>query len=86
MKKYQTEFKLKGVKSFLVGSVDQFGLVQPIDRLGQSVVVAVATTAYRKLYPSLNEAFGVENVSVLRAPVGMMYQGIRAFGPPIKKT
>jgi hypothetical protein len=36
-------------------AVDQFGFLQPIDRLGQGVVVAVAPTADRGLYAGLRE-------------------------------
>ena len=38
---------------------DQFGLVQPDDRLGQGVVVAVAAGAHRGDRPGLGQAFGV---------------------------
>lgn len=40
-------------------SVDYLGLVKAIDRLGQSVVVAVADAADRRLDAGLGEAFGV---------------------------
>ena len=64
--------------------MDQFGSLQPIDRLGQGVVVAVATAAHRGRDPGLGQAFGVENRNVLGPPVGMENQGIRAFGLPVK--
>lgn len=41
--------------------VNRPGLVQTIDRLGQGVVVAVATAAHRGLYACLSQAFGIEN-------------------------
>lgn len=37
--------------------MDQFGLVQFIDWLSQSVVVAVSLTTHRILSPGLGEAF-----------------------------
>ena len=45
-------------------AVNQFGLVQPIDCLGQGVVVTVATTAHRRFYPGLGEALGVKDGAV----------------------
>ncbi len=39
--------------------MNQFGLVQPVDCFGQSVGVAVTTTADRRFYASLGEALGV---------------------------
>lgn len=59
-------------------AVNQFGFVQPIDGLGQRVVVAVATTADRGFDASLGQALGVANGQVLGASVGMMNQGIGA--------
>lgn len=46
-------------------AVNQLGLVQPVDGLGQRVVVAVAPTAHRGLYARLVQAFGVANGNVL---------------------
>ena len=39
--------------------VNDFGLVQTIDRLGQRIVVAAAPTAYRRLDTGLGQALGV---------------------------
>ena len=39
--------------------MDELGLVKAIDRLGQSVVVAVADAADRGFDPGLGEAFSV---------------------------
>ncbi len=50
-------------------TVDQFGLLYPIDRLGQGFVVAVATVAHRGLYACLRKAFGAENGNILRPPI-----------------
>lgn len=47
--------------------MDQFGFVQPVDRLGQGVVIAVATTANRGFYASLGEALGVQDGDILRS-------------------
>ena len=39
--------------------MDQFSLVQPVDRLGQGVIVAVAPAAYRRLDASFGQSFTV---------------------------
>ncbi len=52
-------------------AVNQLGFVQPVDGLGQSVVVAVATAADRGLYAGLSQPFGVPNGDVLDASIGM---------------
>ena len=46
-------------------AADQLGLVQPDDRLGQAVVVAVADRADRRRGADLGEAFGVADRGVL---------------------
>jgi hypothetical protein len=46
--------------------VDYLGLVKAIDRLGRSVVVAVAEAADRRLDPGFGEAFGILDGHVLR--------------------
>jgi hypothetical protein len=40
-------------------SVDHIGLIKAVDGFGQSVVVAVADAADRRLDPSFSEALGV---------------------------
>ncbi len=45
--------------------VDHLGFVEAVDRLGQSVVVAVADTADRRLDAGLGEALGVFDRHVL---------------------
>ena len=49
--------------------MDQFGLVQAVDGLGQSVVVAVPLAADRRLNPSFRQALGVADGNVLGTPV-----------------
>lgn len=44
--------------------VNDFGLVQAIDRLGQRIVVAVAPTAHRQLNAGLGRALGVAGVDI----------------------
>ena len=55
-------------------AVDDLGLEQPVDRLRQRVVVAVADAAHRGLDPCFRQALGVTNGQVLRAPVAMVEQ------------
>ena len=54
--------------------VDHLGLVEAVDRLGQSVVIAVADAADRGLDPGLGQALGVLDRYVLRPAVAMMDQ------------
>lgn len=46
-------------------AVDQFGFVQPVDRLGKGFVIAVTTAPHRELYASLGEALGVQDGEIL---------------------
>ena len=52
--------------------VDHLGLVKAIDRLGQSVVIAIADTADRRLDARFGEAFGILNRDVLAAAIGVV--------------
>jgi hypothetical protein len=54
--------------------VDNLGFVEAVDRLGQSVVVAVADTADRRLDTGLGQALGVLDRHVLRPTVAMTDQ------------
>ena len=55
-------------------AMNQLGLVEPVARLGQRVVIAVSLTAHRGLDASFCQTFGVPNADVLRAPVGVVNQ------------
>src|SRR5450756_1770153 len=48
-------------------AADQLGLVQPVDRLGQGVVIAVALGAHRVDGPSVSQALGI---AAARSPSG----------------
>ena len=63
-------------------TVDEFGLVEPVDGLGQGVVVAVALGAHGRLDASLGQALGVPDADVLRAPVGVANQAAIALRLP----
>jgi len=61
------------------------GLVEAIDRLGQSVVVIFADAADRRLDPGFSEALGVLDGYVLRAPIAMMDEAATMGRPAIVK-
>ncbi len=56
--------------------MNQFGLVQAINRFRQRVVVAVTTAAHGRLDTGLGQSFAVLYGHVLRAPVTVMNQRI----------
>lgn len=60
--------------------MDHLGFVQPVDRLGQGVVVGVADTAHGGFDPGLGQPFGIADGDVLRSTIGMMDQ--RSLGRP----
>ena len=64
--------------------MDQLGLVQPIDHLGQGVVVAVTLAADRRRNAGLGQPLAVADRDVLRASVAVMDQGILWIGLPVK--
>src|SRR5690606_30456896 len=51
---------------------DQLRLVEPVDRLGESVVVRVADAADRGCDPRLRQPLGVANRQVLHATIAVM--------------
>src|SRR5690606_1480537 len=63
-------------------AVDELRLVQPVDRLGQGVVVAVAATAHGRFDAGFGEAFAVADGHVLRPAVAMVGQAAVAFRTP----
>ena len=60
--------------------MDQLGLVQAIDRLGQGIVIAVPLAAYRRFYPRCGQPLGVADGNVLRTSVTVMDQGLALQG------
>ena len=62
-------------------AVDQFSLVEPVDRLGQGIIVTVAFASHRRLNAGFSQALAVLYRHVLRAPVAMVDQLI-PFGLP----
>ena len=53
--------------------MDQLRLVEAVDRLGESVVIAVADATDGGLDPGLGEALGVANADVLRTPDALLF-------------
>lgn len=62
--------------------MNHLGFVEPVDRLGQGVVIAVALATHRGFYAGLSHALGVANGDVLATPLGMVNQGILAARQP----
>jgi len=54
--------------------MDQLGLVEAVDRLGERIVVAVPTTTDRWLDASLRQPLAVSNRYILRSPGAVMNQ------------
>ena len=56
--------------------MDQFGLVAPVNGLGQGVIVAVALTTHSRLYAGFCKTLAVADRDILQAPVAMVDQGV----------
>ncbi len=54
--------------------MDQLGLVEAVDGLGERVVIAVADAADRRLDAGLGQAFGVFDRDILAAAVAVVDQ------------
>ena len=52
--------------------MDHLGLVEPVDRLGERVVVAVADAADRRHQAGLGQALRILDRDVLDAAIGVM--------------
>ena len=61
--------------------MDDLGLVEAVDRLGQGVVIAVADAADRWFDPGFGEPFGVANREILAAAIGVMDEAAAARRP-----
>ena len=54
--------------------MDLLGFVQTVDRLGQGVVLAVATATDRGLDAGIGQPFAIANAHVRRSSIGVMGQ------------
>jgi hypothetical protein len=54
--------------------VDQLPVVEPVERLGQRVVVAVALRSDRRDDGVVSESFGVADRQILDATIGVMHK------------
>lgn len=54
--------------------MNDFGLVKPVNRFCESIVVAVADTSDRGLYTRFGQSLRIPDRHVLNTPVGMMYE------------
>lgn len=50
-------------------AMDQFGLVQAVDGFSQSVIVAIALAADRRLYAGFGQSLGIADGNVLRPAI-----------------
>ena len=65
--------------------MDDLGLVKPVDRFGESIVVAIANTSDRRLDTCLRQSLGIANRHVLNTPVGVVHEAAAMSGTPIMK-
>ena len=61
--------------------MDDLGLIEVVDGLGQSVVIAVADAADRWFDPGFGEPFGVADREILAAAIGVMDEAAAARRP-----
>jgi type IV secretory pathway TrbF-like protein len=59
--------------------MDDLGFVETVDGFGESIVVAVADAAYRRLDTRFRQALGVFDRDVLAAPDALLFVK-RRFG------
>ena len=59
--------------------MDDLGLVEAVDGLGEGIVVAVADAAYRRLDAGFGQALGVFDQNILAAPDALLFVK-RRFG------
>lgn len=52
-------------------SINQLGLIQTIDCLGQGIVIGIASRANRSSQACLGKVFGIANADILRSAVGI---------------
>ena len=64
-------------------TADNLSLEQADDRLGESVVVAIADAADGRLDASIGQALGVADRDVLHATIAVMHQAVPREGPPV---
>lgn len=65
--------------------MDHLSFVKAIDRLGQSVVIAIADAADRRLDPSFGEALGVLDGHVSRPAIAVLDETASMVRPTIVK-
>ncbi len=62
--------------------MDQLGLVQPVDRLGQRVVVAVALAADRRFDARFGQPLGIVDADILQPAIRVTDEGAFPLGLP----
>ena len=66
-------------------TMDDLGLAEAVDRLGECVVMAVTDAADRELDAGLSQPFGVANAHILRTAVAMVHQAAAMGGTSLVK-
>ena len=66
--------------------MDHFGFVEPVDRLCERVVIAVADAADRRLYAGLGRTLGVFDRDVLAASVAVMHKPAAMDGATLMQS
>lgn len=66
--------QFNGFPRFPGAAMNQFSLVQAVDRFSQGVVIAVSPAADRRFDARFGQPFAVANADVLGPSVGMVYQ------------
>ncbi len=61
--------------------MNDLGLVEAVDRLGESVVVGISDTADGGIDAGLGQTLGVADADILRPTVRMMNQAAAMSGP-----
>jgi hypothetical protein len=65
--------------------IDDFGLVESVDRFGEGVVVTVADASDRRFDASFCQSLGIPNGHVLNAAIRVMHEAASMSGAPIMK-
>ena len=65
--------------------MDDLGFVEPVDRLGQSIVIAVADTADRRPDAGFGEPFGLFDRDILAAAIAVVDQPAAMDRPAIMR-
>jgi hypothetical protein len=63
--------------------MNDLGFVETVDGFGESIVVAVADAAYRRLDTRFRQALGLFDRDLWADPVAVMHEPVAMHGPPV---